>query len=459
MDTSPAPRPKLREPLDLTPEKVRKRGPPGPGLGASKSQRRADSKPSLTAAEIELDVSTRGQPYPLTAREKECGVVDEFLETCLKPEGRSSCLYLSGGPGTGKTSTARGAAWSRRSEHLATRILEINCMDLQPCSIPGFLLKVIEACSSAAQQEKRADLTPRSPLSSLVAAAISGLQVLGDSIILIVDEVDQVVRKSKSGDTSLETLCRLPRQPGAPSLAILMIANHVDLLVRACGPKVSALCSRLLFEAYTLEQLRTIAKARFAAAGEDGVRAEAALGGKVALELRLRKVSNSGDCRNIVRLCEAGFAEAAAMQEDGEGADGPKTLQQVQQECNAMNYDPVQDVRNLPSLYQVLLGTFFSSDKSMLTSEVFQKYRACVAKLRRPVDSKPLVIAALSTLEQRGLLCLRKKRQSKGGKGKAGKGTSVADEQIVSLAVSHKRLREAIRQADPGLLHCFDAEE
>ena len=264
-----------------------------------------------TQAEVLLDQGvSAGDSYPLVGREKECDVLDDFLKSCFGEPGQpgqGSCLYLSGGPGTGKTSSARGAARAWRAQFPSTRVVEINCMEqLQPSSVAGFYLRLIEVCNLATGTVARPSVTAKSPLSSLMSAAASSLQRLGSPVILIIDEVDQLVKKpSQCGENSLDNLCNLVLQPEAPALAILMIANAVDLLIRACKQGQEK-CASLLFEPYSAEQLRSIVKAQFAAAGEEGQLAEKALG-RAGIELSIRRVAkHSGDCRHIVRLCEDG---------------------------------------------------------------------------------------------------------------------------------------------------------
>ena len=398
-----------------------------------------------TQAEVLLDQGvSAGDSYPLVGREKECDVLDDFLKSCFGEPGQpgqGSCLYLSGGPGTGKTSSARGAARAWRAQFPSTRVVEINCMEqLQPSSVAGFYLRLIEVCNLATGTVARPSVTAKSPLSSLMSAAASSLQRLGSPVILIIDEVDQLVKKpSQCGENSLDNLCNLVLQPEAPALAILMIASAVDLLIRACKQGQEK-CASLLFEPYSAEQLRSIVKAQFAAAGEEGQLAEKALG-RAGIELSIRRVAkHSGDCRHIVRLCEDGFAEAARQKEAEGGAQDTK--KRVLQSDN----DPLAEVKHFPTGHQILLGTLSQSEKQDVTfTDLFQRYKAMLSRLKQPAASKPQANAAISAMEQRGLLHLRKRRASKGGN----------PDQVVELVVSRKSLQEVLCEASPLLKHCF----
>ncbi|CAE8618067.1 unnamed protein product [Polarella glacialis] len=423
--------------------------------------------------------------YPLVTRGKECAVLDSFLERCLSSgQGRGGSLYLSGGPGTGKTCSARGAARARRLQRPGTRLVEINCMELQPCSLVGLLMRIIEVCSGGAPQ----GVTSRSSLESLLAAAASSLAALGSAVVVIVDEVDQLVRRGQAtrsghGDCTLESLFSLPRLLGSPAVALIAIANAVDLVARSATASVQGLCSSLLFEPYSVDQLRSIVKVRFSSAGDQGIAAEKVLG-RMALELRVRQVAKrSGDCRHIVRLCEEGFMEAlkaseaepeaeAAADNSATGEASPKAATQGGVAACDMrrlsagkskDYDPLAEVPKLPMEQQVLLCALAGGHSEALRfTEVFARYKALLGRLRRPLDcvSKPQVTCAFSALEQRGLLSSRSKGSKGlgglGAGGRSGRAGAKNGELTVELCVSRKALHAALVRANPMLQQCLE---
>ena len=466
---------KKRAAASLTPEKLVKPEPSKSGANLpSQAEDVTKSKVRRIHTDSASDLANFSEPkaermveepfsktsYPLVARERECGVVDEFLEASLKPgKVGQGCLYLSGGPGTGKTSVARAAAksWKHHNAFSSTQVLEINCMDnLRPCSVPGFLLRVIQACSAVSGYKSPA-LNSMSPTSNLVAAAVSSLRSLGRSVILIVDEVDQLVKKSNAGDQSLEIICGLPKQPEAPALAIIMIANHVDLMVKACGQRWKTVCSSLLFERYSWQQLKRIVQRRFVAAGKDGELAEEALGGKKGLELHVRRLANEGDCRHIVRLCDEGLAKASELKLAEEAADSvPSTASKPSAKRGSV--DVLDSVKSLPLLQKALICALCTKDDPMSTSEVFQKMLACMLELKQPPSTKPQVSSALSRLEQCGIISLKKMRGKGKGRGKGAKKEAPgAVEELITTAVCRARLKEVLEESATVLLQlrCF----
>lgn len=416
---------------------------------------------------------TQNEVYPLVMRERECQELDKFLSRCFTGTSKSSSLYISGGPGTGKTCSARAAtkAWQRLRPE--TKLVEINCMDLQTCTIQGLLVRLIKAYSELGCSVGNCSIS--SSLSCLISTAARSLAELGSSVVVIIDEVDQLVRRttrsSAQGEGSLETLFSLPRTPGAPCVALIAIANSVDLLVKNASQTAQGMCRSLLFEPYTADQLRSIVKERFNSAGEDGTAAEKAIG-RIAVELRIRQVAKrSGDCRHIVRLCEEAFMEAVKVADEAVLAQVALESSDVKDAATPVplatpkrplvpnrnrELDPLEQVKSLPIEHQALLCALTSGQSEATKfQEVFKHYRTLLGRLMQALDSvsKPQVTHALSALEQMGLLTLR-------GKANAGRTLSrkpsTGGEVIVELAVSRQALREALGRANPTLLKCLE---
>lgn len=154
---------------------------------------------------------------------------------------------------------------------------------------------------------------------------------------------------------------------------------------------------------------------------------------------------HSGDCRHIVRLCEDGFAEAARQKEAAEAGEA-QAAQEPKKRVLQSDNDPLAEVKHFPTGHQILLGTLSQSEKQDVTfTDLFQRYKAMLTRLKQPGASKPQAMTAISAMEQRGLLHLRKRRAIKGGN----------PDQVVELVVSRKSLQEVLCEASPLLKHCF----
>lgn len=359
-------------------------------------------------------------------------------------------MYVSGGPGTGKTCSVRAAVRNFLSAAPDTRVLEVNCMDLGQRSIAGLLQRLLQETGGSGAVE-------RASLTTTVAAVAARLGQLSRRIVLVVDEVDQLVPRGAVGglgrggrspsspsSAGLETLFSLPYQPGVPALAIVAIANAVDLLHRLAIPVPGHECTPLLFEPYTRDQLRDIVKARLLAteAGEAALKAL----GPVRLELGVRKVAKQcGDCRQVLSLCEEALSD---MQDPvGDGGQSSPAPGGVRAQQN----DPLQAICQLPLEQQMLLCALAgAAQEAVRTADVCVRYKDLCRMLRQPqnLGSRGQVVSALSALEQRGLLELRRPR------GRASSGSQV--EHIAELSICREKIREAVLKASPVLQRCFE---
>lgn len=232
--------------------------------------------------------------------------------------------------------------------------------------------------------------------------------------ILIVDEVDQLMPRGSRGSGSsgdVDDLVSLAQQPGLPPVAIILIANAVDLLTRA-NLSLGG-CTSLLFKPYDKDQLRQIAMARLDMSGFSAVL------DRCSLEVRVRQVAKqSGDCRQVVAMCEdAKFMSSTAT--------GPIKL-------STKSNDPLQSVSQLPMDQQILLCVLAGSEsEAVKVADVCFRYKQMCRTLHQPMNlgTNGNVSSALCQLEQRGLLSLRKAR---------------ANAQVAELSVTRDRVRESM---------------
>jgi Cdc6-like AAA superfamily ATPase len=405
------------------------------------------------------EVQDKTEVYPLLSREHECRHLDSFLQQSLSHgAGRGKSLYISGGPGTGKTCSARASIRHWKKQAPDTFVLEVNCMDLAQRSVTGVLQQLLAKMGQGRMASHS--------VSGLAAAVVSNFARTAGRIVLVVDEVDQLAGRGNgnAGAISLETLFSLPRLPGAPAMAIIAIANAVDLLERIGVHAANLGCDSLLFTPYTKDQLKNIVTSRIKAVkgGDSALRAM----GPVKIELRVRQAAKErGDCRQVLSLIEEAHFEAK-LAHQAELANASSTeskaelcssnvlsTQQAPKRVvvQSSRNDPLQSVKNLPLEQQMLLSVLASAkQEAVKISELCARYRDLCRSLHQPVNlgSKSQVSTALSALEQRGLLEVRVPRVA--GRSRA-KLQSPTIESIVELSVACDVLRKEVVQAMPVL--------
>lgn len=379
-------------------------------------------------------------------------------------------------------------------------------MRLQQQTLSGLFAEMLLACGGAKDFVRKLAGFSGYGLCAAVAREMARLVKPGQQLVLVVDEVDQLQgsrqpgsaafsSKSSSGASVLEWLFKLPLMPGAPCMAIVSIANCVDLLARYSTPVAPGLAQSLLFEPYSADQLRTIFKARLAASEDYGSETEQLMG-KVGMELRIRQVAKqSGDCRRLMMMCDEALLKVAAKateedadMEDSDTAVGgssecdrsrsrtppprrqlaasssaPKTparqLRQASSNPTPMKAppktqsDPLASVSLLPPEHQVLLCALAASKaEAVKMSDLKVSFKDFSKRLRLQtgVASQAHISDALGMLEKRGLLELRSM------KGRAPRRqSSDCRDQVAELAVSRAALKASLTQANPTLAACI----
>jgi len=370
-------------------------------------------------------LAPREDVFPLVGRESECAVFQTFLQRSLgvcTPAER--CLYVSGGPGTGKTCSAR-AAVRRLSK---THVFEVNCMDLSQRSVAGFSDQLAQKCieSLGGRSTDHARCRAARQVSPIGAAA-EALRMINGPTVVIIDEVDQLLPKggrSSGSSGDLDDLVSLTQQPGVPTMAIILIANAVDLLTRANFLNLGG-CASLLFEPYNKDQLREIAMACLDKM--DNI----ATVDRGTLEVRVRQVAKqSGDCRQVLAMCEEAKFKSA-------NATGPIKL-------STKSKDPLESVSRLPMDQQLLLCVLATSEsESVKIADVCSRYKQMCRTLHQPINlgTNGNVTSALCQLEQHGLLSLRKAR---------------GNTQVAELAMTRDRVRESmVHESMPAFFQRF----
>ena len=301
------------------------------GLGASAIPQwvRDRKRSPLQRAKEMLQLATL--PPSLPCREKERAVVADFVDGVVSEGGTGSvglgagrCLYISGVPGTGKTATVmevmRAARRQAKAEGRAPfQLVMINGLRLPT---PAHAYSAIHEAlyghyvgPAQALESLQARFTPAAGGQWMSGGAKgrkgkgkAGVGEEAPATLLVVDELDSLVtRKQEVLYNLFEWSLSAPRR-GVPRLAVIGIANTMDLPERLLPRILSrAGLRRAPFQPYGREQIEAIVRARLDAC-------ESAFASD-AVDFASRKVAAvSGDVRRALEICRRA-AEVAEERE------------------------------------------------------------------------------------------------------------------------------------------------
>ena len=383
--------------------------------------------------------SPRVKPYlisnsksNLLHREDECSAIKNFVEKHLSAESPGA-LYISGGPGTGKTFCVSKVLDDLRSQYRFRRCL-INCMD---CSTPGKIFSQILVKSGYKESPRKVKDTI-----DLITDKIITPKKKLDMTVLVLDEIDELEAKNK------EVLHELFSWPNMEKSRIIIIgiSNTLDFTSRSLSRfnfiKGSAPTS-LNFKPYSRQQIKDILSNRVRKMDSSSIIADS------ALELCSRKISAlNGDLRQALSVLEKAVFLAnkehqslnamkqlsiengsngsqQLVPENSASFDVPVALKHVNQALTEVYSSKAMTVKtgqsSLPTQQQIALCVLLSlakngSHKDIDINKCHQTMlRVCKKKgLDSSLDSSSDFLNMLQLMEAKGLVEVKKTRGKEG---------------------------------------------
>ncbi|PAA80915.1 hypothetical protein BOX15_Mlig011148g7, partial [Macrostomum lignano] len=229
-------------------------------------------------------LQAREAPRILPCRHDEFQAVFSFVESRLRQEGGcGGCLFISGVPGTGKTATVM---------EVLRQVADMP--DLPPFDtvlVNGMKVTEPKRVYSAIVRQLHKVRAPWQAALRRLKSEFNSAR--GRPCVLLVDELDMLCNRRQD---VLYNLFEWPQNPNS-RLIVLAIANTMDLPERVLVHRVASRLglSRLVFQAYSHDQLMEIVRSRISKLHifEDK-----------AVEMAARKVAAvSGDARRALDLC------------------------------------------------------------------------------------------------------------------------------------------------------------
>lgn len=236
----------------------------------------------------------------LPGREDELAKLSEFLENCLSSQ-KSASIYISGPPGTGKTSCVNKLLHESFPDKF--NAISVNCTGI---STIGHIYKKI------CEQLKLKCGTEKDNITSITEYITR--KNPKKMVLLLLDEIDQLAGNRQS---VLYSIFEWPAMSNA-KIVLIGIANALDLtdrLLTRLNTKCELKPKLLHFPSYTKEQIIDIFKSRLEDAGAMEIFAPN------TIQFLAAKVSAvSGDVRRALDIGRR-VIEVAANKKDGQNID------------------------------------------------------------------------------------------------------------------------------------------
>lgn len=270
----------------VTPRKVTTPARPNNRFGAVNSPIRIQTPFNLVKK-----VLTGSAPDTLVGRDEEYKKISSLIKSSLV-EKKSLAIYVSGGPGTGKTLTVNHVIENIKMNY-DFKCLTINCMHIE--SLKDFYQHFISQFGSSPKKTKKQTLNEDNDEILKIEEILKHQKQM---TILILDEIDQL---KSSTNEALQRIFTLPNNV-QNKVILIGISNLLDFTSKMAwlNEFKKSTFHDLKFLPYNKNQIVEIIDQRLQNAGND----ENNIVDKFAIEYCARKISAcSGDIRKALDVC------------------------------------------------------------------------------------------------------------------------------------------------------------
>ena len=337
-------------------------------------------------------------PEEIRHRDKQITQIANILSPALRME-KPSNIFIYGKTGTGKTLSARYLAEQMLTmadnKKIPLKIIYINCKLKKVADTEYRLIAQLT-------REFGKEIPPTGlPTEEVYNIFFKILDEKKGAILLILDEIDQLVKKA--GDEMIYNLTRINSELKNAQTTIIGISNDL-IFSNNLDPRVKSSLSEeeVIFPPYNAVQLQDILKGRSGEAFKGGV-----LGEGVIQKCAAYAAREHGDARRALELLRV-----AGELAERKGKD-TITMKNIDEAEDTIERDRVLEiVRNQPkqfqgTLYSILLNkansrnTYNSKNKFIQTGDVYDTYKDLCNKVAlRPLTQRRVsdIIAELDML-------------------------------------------------------------
>ena len=325
-------------------------------------------------------------PENITHRNEQIDYIAGILAPCLRLE-KPSNLFLYGKTGTGKTVVSKYVTSQilkvAKQKNLSIEIIYLNCK-LKKVADTEYRLIVQLA------KEFGIEIPPTGlPTDEVYKIFIKHLEQRERLVILILDEIDQLVKKT--GDEILYNLTRINSELNKVELSIIGISNDL-LFMDNVDPRVKSSLSEeeLVFPPYNAVQIQDILRERAKISFKEGTIKDGVIEKCAAYAAR-----EHGDARRALEL----------LRVSGELAERSNRLtisiEDIDSAEEKIERDKILEVvHTQPKQFQLVLLSILNlsntqkEDEPLFTGDVYEVYRELCTK----VGLKPLTQRRISDI-------------------------------------------------------------
>lgn len=299
--------------------------------------------------------------HVLLSREKEADNLSNFLETHISRR-ESRTIYVSGPPGTGKTAQVSLCLERVKDLFPAVETIAVNCMTI--------------SCAEAVYRVVAERLLNRPIQGRLTCDDFVGIvsaQTKFQSIVILLDELDNLITKNQQILFELFSLCSILKNKGSTSFILIGIANALDLTDRFLPRlKTNGITPQLLpFLPYTADQIKSIIAAKLE-------RINSSIVQPTAIQLCAKKVgANTGDLRKAFDII---YRAIEMVENQSTDANATVSIAHVAKVCSLVFGNTVSTTLRKLNLQQkivlVSLLKFQESSKTLDINNFYQFYTA-----------------------------------------------------------------------------------
>ena len=340
-------------------------------------------------------LQTKHEPEELLHREKQNEKISQVLGPILRNE-KPSNLFIYGNTGSGKTvsikNTKKTIEKIAKEKNIPLKIVYLNCK-LKRLADTEYRL-FYNILKEFGINIPSTGLPTGEIYTTFINTIDNSEQ---DHILLILDEVDQLVKKTK--DQILYNLTRINEELKNTNLSVVGLSNNVFFLDWV-DPRVKSSLSeeKILFPPYNATQLIDILSTRAKQAFDEGVMTEEALGKCAAYA-----AGEHGDARRALELLRvAGEIAERRSSNTVDEKDVDLAEEKIEKEMT------LELIETLPKQSKVVLYSLMKintqKNKTIFTGEIYEKYKQMCNKVSlRPLTQRR-ISDILSEFDMQGII-------------------------------------------------------